>query len=71
MTRYRFVEAESGRYSVTRLCRMAEVSRAAYYQWQEGRGRRARRRTRSLRPPGPGGMPRRFVLHPGCCEPTP
>src|SRR5207302_204848 len=32
------VEAESSRYPVTRLCRMAEVSRAAYYQWQEGRG---------------------------------
>jgi len=38
MSRYRFVEAESSRYPVTRLCRMAEVSRAAYYQWQEGRG---------------------------------
>src|SRR5262249_41772785 len=38
MSRYRFVEAEKGRYPVTRLCRMAQVSRAAYYQWQEGRG---------------------------------
>src|SRR5207249_2696929 len=38
MSRYRFVEAEKGRYPVTQLCRMAEVSRAAYYQWQEGRG---------------------------------
>ena len=38
MSRYRFVEAESSRYPVTRLCRMAQVSRAAYYQWQEGRG---------------------------------
>jgi putative transposase len=38
MSRYRFVEAEKDRYPVTRLCRMAEVSRAAYYQWQEGRG---------------------------------
>src|SRR5262249_57670770 len=37
MSRYRFVEAEKGRYPVTRLCRMAQVSRAAYYQWQ-GRG---------------------------------
>jgi hypothetical protein len=36
MSRYRFVEAEKGRYPVTRLCRMAQVSRAAYYQWQEG-----------------------------------
>ena len=38
MSRYRFVEAESSRYPVTRLCRMAEVSRAAYYEWQEERG---------------------------------
>ena len=38
MNRYRFVEAEKDRYPVARLCRMAEVSRAAYYQWQEGRG---------------------------------
>ena len=38
MSRYRFVEAEKGRYPVMRLCRMAQVSRAAYYQWQEGRG---------------------------------
>src|SRR4029450_11128755 len=38
MNRYRFVEAEKGRYPVTRLCRMAQVSRAAYYQWQEGTG---------------------------------
>jgi transposase InsO family protein len=38
MSRYRLVEAERGRYPVTRLCRMAQVSRAAYYQWQEGRG---------------------------------
>src|SRR4029453_8435141 len=36
MSRYRFVEAESSRYPVTRLCRMAQVSRAAYYEWQEG-----------------------------------
>ena len=27
MSRYRFVEAEKGRYPVTRLCRMAQVSR--------------------------------------------
>src|SRR5262245_1887689 len=38
MSRYRFVEAEKGRDPVTRLCRRAQVSRAAYYQWQEGRG---------------------------------
>jgi len=38
MNRYRFVEAESSRYPVTRLCRMAQVSPAAYYAWQEGRG---------------------------------
>ena len=38
MSRYRFVEAEKDRYPVTQLCRMAQVSRAAYYQWHEGRG---------------------------------
>ena len=27
MSRYRFVEAESSRYPVTRLCRIAQVSR--------------------------------------------
>jgi hypothetical protein len=37
VTRYRFVAAQSSRSPVTRLCRMARVSRAAYYQWQEGR----------------------------------
>jgi transposase InsO family protein len=36
MSRYRFVEAESGRYPVTQLCRVTEVSRTAYYEWQEG-----------------------------------
>jgi transposase InsO family protein len=36
MSRYRFVEAERGRYSVTELCRVVKVSRAAYYDWQEG-----------------------------------
>ena len=35
MSRYRFVEAESRRYSVTQLCRIAQVSRTAYYEWQE------------------------------------
>ena len=34
MTRYRFVEAESRRYSVTQVCRIAQVSRTAYYEWQ-------------------------------------
>ena len=38
MSQYRFIEAEKGRYPVTRLCRMAQVSRAADYHWQEGRG---------------------------------
>ena len=38
MSQYRFIEAEKGRYPVTRLCRMAQVSRAAYYQWQDRRG---------------------------------
>ena len=36
MSRYRFVEVEKDRYPVTRLCRIAQVSRAAYYEWQEG-----------------------------------
>ena len=35
MSRYRFVEAESSRFPVTKLCRIAEVSRAAYYDWKE------------------------------------
>lgn len=35
MSRYRFVEAESRRYSVLQLCRIAQVSRTAYYEWQD------------------------------------
>ena len=35
MSRYRFVEAESSRYPVAQVCRIAQVSRAAYYAWQE------------------------------------
>jgi len=35
MTRYRFVEAESSRYPVAQVCRIVQVSRAAYYAWQE------------------------------------
>jgi len=34
MSRYRFVEAESGRYPVAQLCRVVQVSRTAYYEWQ-------------------------------------
>ena len=34
MSRYRFIEAESSRYSVTQLSRIAQVSRTAYYEWQ-------------------------------------
>jgi putative transposase len=34
MSRYRFVEAESRRYPVTQLCRVVQVSRTAYYEWQ-------------------------------------
>jgi transposase InsO family protein len=34
MNRYRFVEAESRRYPVAQVCRIAEVSRAAYYEWK-------------------------------------
>jgi hypothetical protein len=36
MSRYRFIEAESRRYSVTQLCRIAQVSRTAFYEWQDG-----------------------------------
>jgi hypothetical protein len=35
MSRYRFVEAESRRYPVVRVCRIVQVSRAAYYAWKE------------------------------------
>jgi len=35
VSRYRFIEAESRRYSVTQLCRIAQVSRTAYYEWQD------------------------------------
>ena len=35
MTRYRFVEAESSRYPVAQVCRIAQVSRTAYYGWQQ------------------------------------
>src|SRR5262249_57501739 len=35
MSRYRFVEAEKDRDPVTRLCRVAQGSRAPYYAWQE------------------------------------
>jgi transposase InsO family protein len=42
MSRYRFIEAESRRYSVAQLCRIAQVSRTAYYDWQEGPSPRAR-----------------------------
>ena len=44
MSRYRFVEAERSRYPVTQLCRIAQVSRAAYYEWQDGQRVAARRR---------------------------
>lgn len=35
MSRYRFVEVESRRYPVVRLCRIVQVSRAAYYAWKD------------------------------------
>jgi len=35
MSRYRFVEAESSRYPVALVCRIAQVSRAAYYAWRD------------------------------------
>src|SRR5262249_45375767 len=42
MSRYRFIEAESRRYSVTQLCRIAQVSRTAYYEWQDAPSERER-----------------------------
>jgi hypothetical protein len=42
MSRYRFVEAESRRYSVTQLCRIAQVSRTAFYEWQDEPSERER-----------------------------
>ena len=38
MTRYRFVEAESSQYPVAQVCRIAQVSRAAYYDWKDHPG---------------------------------
>jgi putative transposase len=35
MSPYRFVEAESSRFPVAQVCRIAQVSRAAYYDWKE------------------------------------
>jgi hypothetical protein len=35
MSRYRFVEAESSRYPVAQMCRIAQVCRAAYYDWKD------------------------------------
>ncbi len=35
MTRYRFVEAESRQVPVARVCRLVQVSRAAYYAWKQ------------------------------------
>jgi len=35
MSRYRFIEVESRRYPVVRLCRIVQVSRAAYYAWKD------------------------------------
>ena len=34
MSRYRFIEAEKQRHAVSLLCRVLEVSRAAYYRWK-------------------------------------
>jgi hypothetical protein len=36
MKRYRFIEAEKGRYPVTQLCRMAQVSRYDRKVWMKG-----------------------------------
>ena len=34
MSRYRFIEAEKHQHTVSLLCRVLEVSRAAYYRWK-------------------------------------
>lgn len=34
MSRYRFIEAEKHQHAVSLLCRVLEVSRAAYYRWK-------------------------------------
>ena len=34
MSRYRFIEAEKQHHAVSLLCRVLEVSRAAYYRWK-------------------------------------
>ena len=34
MSLYRFIEAEKQRHAVSLLCRVLEVSRAAYYRWK-------------------------------------
>lgn len=34
MSRYRFIEAEKHNHAVSLLCRVLEVSRAAYYRWK-------------------------------------
>ena len=36
MSRYRFIEAEKAGHAVTTMCRVLEVSRAAYYDWASG-----------------------------------
>jgi putative transposase len=36
VSRYRFIEAEKAEHPVTTMCRMLEVSRAAYYDWSKG-----------------------------------
>jgi len=36
MSRYRFIEAEKHRHAICLLCRVLEVSRAAYYRWKAG-----------------------------------
>jgi len=36
VSRYRFIEAEKAERTVTTMCRVLEVSRAAYYDWASG-----------------------------------
>jgi hypothetical protein len=45
MSRYRFIEVEKVNHAVRTLCRVLQVSRAAYYHWAANRFRIGPRRT--------------------------
>ena len=35
MSRYRFIEAQRGSYSVRLLCQLVQVPASGYYAWQQ------------------------------------